>query len=97
MNYQAVDQLLFKLLSISIKGELIDYNGDPMEDFSLIHFLDRFVYKNPKKEPSKERKSVFEPVKSIKKSSIKNIPINSKEYLNLDISAIPEEEKFFYK
>lgn len=82
---------------ISIKGELIDYNGDPMEDFSLIHFLDRFVYKNPKKEPSKERKSVFEPVKSIKKSSIKNIPINSKEYLNLDISAIPEEEKFFYK
>lgn len=72
-----------------------------MEDFTLIHFLDRFVYKNPKKtKTSKEKpakKSIFEPVKSIYKSSIKNLAVNSKEYLNLDYNQIPEEEKFFYK
>lgn len=31
------------------KNEPVEYTGDPMEDFTLIHFLDRFVYKNPKK------------------------------------------------
>jgi ribosome biogenesis protein MAK21 len=71
-----------------------------MEDFTLIHFLDRFVYKNPKKSKNKDKpikKSIFEPVKSIYSSSIKNLPVNSKDYLNLDPKSIPEEEKFFYK
>jgi ribosome biogenesis protein MAK21 len=70
-----------------------------MEDFTVMHFLDRFVYKNPKKtkDGKNGKKSVFEPVKSIYKSKIKNIPVNSEEYLKLDISEIPEEEKFFYK
>ncbi|EDO31525.1 predicted protein, partial [Nematostella vectensis] len=30
------------------KGEPIQYNGDPLQDFTLMRFLDRFVYKNPK-------------------------------------------------
>lgn len=42
------------------------------------------------------KKSVFEPIKSIHKSKIKNLPINSEEYLKLNINEIPEEEKFFY-
>jgi hypothetical protein len=45
----------------------------------------------------KAKKSIFEPVKSIHKSKVKHLPINSKEYLNLDQSRIPEEEKIFYK
>jgi hypothetical protein len=71
-----------------------------MEDFKIVHFLDRFVHKNPKKDKKSngKQKSVFEPVKSTaKSSSIKNIPINSSEYLNLNYNSIPEEEKLFYK
>lgn len=32
-----------------ISGEVINYSGDPLHDFTLIRFLDRFVYRNPKK------------------------------------------------
>jgi ribosome biogenesis protein MAK21 len=31
------------------QGKSIAYSGDPLEDFNLMRFLDRFVYKNPKK------------------------------------------------
>jgi ribosome biogenesis protein MAK21 len=37
--------------------EPVDYTGDPMEDFTLVHFLDRFVYKNPKKSKNKDQPS----------------------------------------
>ena len=32
-----------------LQGESLSYSGDPLQDFTLIRFLDRFVYKNPKK------------------------------------------------
>lgn len=32
------------------QGEYIDYKGDPLQDFTMMHFLDRFVYKNPKQQ-----------------------------------------------
>ena len=31
------------------QGEKIKYTSDPLEDFTLINFLNRFVYRNPKK------------------------------------------------
>lgn len=27
---------------------MINYKGDPLTDFSLMHFLDRFAFRNPK-------------------------------------------------
>ncbi|RNA44224.1 CCAAT enhancer-binding zeta, partial [Brachionus plicatilis] len=81
-----------------MNGESVEYDGDPMEDFTLIHFLDRFVFKNPKrsKDNKKTKKSVFQPNRSIQKSAIKGMAVNSKEYLKLDPSKIPEDEKIFY-
>lgn len=35
-------------MHISTQGVHIHYSGDPLEDFTLMRFLDRFVYKNPK-------------------------------------------------
>jgi hypothetical protein len=29
--------------------QLVQYSGDPLKDFAGIRFLDRFVFKNPKK------------------------------------------------
>lgn len=37
-------------------GQEIEYDGDPLEDFSLRHFLDKFVHKAPvKKDDKKEQ------------------------------------------
>jgi len=38
-----------------LQGERISYNGDPLTDFTLIRFLDRFVYRNPKKSKPKRK------------------------------------------
>lgn len=32
----------------SFQGNHIQYSGDPLQDFTLMRFLDRFVYRNPK-------------------------------------------------
>jgi hypothetical protein len=32
-----------------VVGKSIEYSGDPLKDFTSMAFLDRFVYKNPKK------------------------------------------------
>jgi ribosome biogenesis protein MAK21 len=38
------------LIAKTIKeGSSVDYSGDPLQDFTLIRFLDRYVFKNPKK------------------------------------------------
>ena len=34
------------------------YPGDPLNDFTIIRFLDRFVYKNPKSRPERKAGSV---------------------------------------
>lgn len=35
-----------------LQGQVIEYHGDPLKDFTLMRFLDRFVYKNPKQKES---------------------------------------------
>jgi ribosome biogenesis protein MAK21 len=42
-----------------LQNHIIKYYGDPLQDFSLSHFLERFAFKNPKKIDKKEEKSAF--------------------------------------
>ena len=42
-----------------LKSQKIKYFGDPLKDFSLSHFLERFSFKNPKKAVEREQKSAF--------------------------------------
>lgn len=42
-----------------VKNQNIKYYGDPLKDFGLSHFLERFAFKNPKKIDPKEEKSAF--------------------------------------
>jgi ribosome biogenesis protein MAK21 len=42
-----------------LKCQKIKYFGDPLKDFSLSHFLERFSFKNPKKTEEKNQKSAF--------------------------------------
>lgn len=41
------------------QGESIEYSGDPLRDFTLIRFLDRFVFRNPKQLKGQREFSFF--------------------------------------
>lgn len=44
--HPSVSLFATEILNNTDKG--VEYFGDPLKDFSLMHFLDRFVYRNPK-------------------------------------------------
>ncbi len=76
------------------------YDGDPLQDFTLMRFLDRFVFRNPKKEPAKGKpqsvlgkrnKAAYQP------SGIRAIAPDSREYVDRDEAAVPKDEAFIFK
>ncbi|XP_007255500.3 CCAAT/enhancer-binding protein zeta [Astyanax mexicanus] len=82
-----------------MQGEFIQYTGDPLQDFTLIRFLDRFVFRNPK--PMKGKKNteatVMQPKQKQSMNNIRSLPVNCKEYLAKEESQIPVDEVFFYR
>jgi len=74
-------------------GEFIEYKGDPLLDFGLISFLDKFVYKNPR---SRERLAGGSIMQSLRPRA-PIVPLNSKQFLSKSENQIPEEDKFFYR
>lgn len=80
-------------------GEVIKYPGDPLQDFTLPKFLDRFVFKNPKKKNNEEVviNSKFSRKKTYVPSGIRALRVDSSSYLNEDESRIPVDELFMYK
>lgn len=73
------------------------YDGDPLADFTLKHFLDRFVYRNPKTVDNQEsafarQASVFGRL-GVKRS---NVSTASKEFVTMPENKIPLEERFIY-
>ncbi|MEJ1287144.1 CCAAT/enhancer binding protein zeta [Cricetulus griseus] len=94
-----------------LEGNFIQYSGDPLQDFTLMRFLDRFVYRNPKLHKGKEntdsvvmqpkRKHFIEDVRSLagkhRAWAVRNLAVNSKEFLAKEESQIPVDEVFFYR
>lgn len=72
-----------------IKSQKIKYFGDPLKDFSLNHFLERFSFKNPKKVDPKEQKSAFHQNYQAKGSRGQSV------YL-LTAQSCTEDEKFIF-
>lgn len=72
-----------------LKGHKIKYFGDPLQDFSLSHFLERFSFKNPKKVDPKEQKSAFHQAYHAKGSRGQSV------YL-LTAQSCTEDEKFIF-
>lgn len=82
-----------------LKNEGIKYAGDPLKDFTLIRFLDRFVFKNPKKleDPSKlGAHPTFGKRKLYKPLGVKSLPVVSNNYLKEEAKNIPADELFLY-
>lgn len=82
-----------------IDGKPIAYDGNPLEDLSLIRFLDRFVYRNPKKLEDKQVRNKVDPFafnKGYQPKGVKAIPVNSEAYINAMEGSIPVDEKYLY-
>eukprot|EP00358_Blepharisma_japonicum_P003611 CAMPEP_0202955020 /NCGR_PEP_ID=MMETSP1395-20130829/51368_1 /ASSEMBLY_ACC=CAM_ASM_000871 /TAXON_ID=5961 /ORGANISM="Blepharisma japonicum, Strain Stock R1072" /LENGTH=208 /DNA_ID=CAMNT_0049671081 /DNA_START=1183 /DNA_END=1806 /DNA_ORIENTATION=- len=74
-----------------LNNEPIEYEGDPLLDFSLINFLDRFAYRNPKT-------SIISKLQGKKvRMSLVEETVNSKNFKLKDENEVREEEKFFHK
>uniref|UniRef100_A0A8C2PCU7 CCAAT/enhancer-binding protein zeta n=1 Tax=Capra hircus TaxID=9925 RepID=A0A8C2PCU7_CAPHI len=82
-----------------LQGNYIEYSGDPLQDFTLMRFLDRFVYRNPKPHKGKENTDsvVMQPKRKHFMKDIRSLAVNSKEFLAKEESQIPVDEVFFYR
>lgn len=81
-------------------AENIIYSGDPLKDFALTRFLERFSFKNPKTAGETQKKGVnpvFGKRKMLAPTGLKSHAVNSGSYLSADQSKIPVEELFMYK
>ncbi|XP_062857795.1 CCAAT/enhancer-binding protein zeta [Trichomycterus rosablanca] len=82
-----------------LQGEYIKYSGDPLQDFTLIRFLDRFVFRNPKQMKGKQNTEsvVLQPKHKQTMNNVRSLPVNCEEYLAKEECQIPVDEVFFYR
>jgi len=81
-----------------LKNEEIKYSGDPLGDFTVSRFLDRFVFRNPKKDPGKNKPTTVLGKRNVyRPKGIKAIAPDSKDFINRDIESIPGDELYLYK
>ncbi|XP_065577941.1 CCAAT/enhancer-binding protein zeta-like [Artemia franciscana] len=81
-----------------LEGQVISYPGDPIQDFQLMRFLDRFVFKNPKAVKTTDRtQRVLGRRRLYRPTGARNLAVNSEEYLNYDVNKLPVDELVFYK
>jgi ribosome biogenesis protein MAK21 len=73
------------------EGEGNQYTGDPLKDFSIMAFLDKFAYRNPKKlSENRSRKSVAE---RRRHGDLQSIPMNDPEFLEKNDVGV--QDQFF--
>ncbi|GAA6231719.1 CCAAT/enhancer-binding protein zeta [Lates japonicus] len=79
-----------------LQGDFIQYSGDPLQDFTLTRFLDRFVFRNPKQLKGKQNTdaAVLKPKQRL---PVDSLPVNCEEFLSKDESQIPVDKIFFYR
>ncbi|XP_072031232.1 CCAAT/enhancer-binding protein zeta-like [Amphiura filiformis] len=84
-----------------LRGDTITYTGNPLQDFTLMKFLERFVYKNPKQSEETEKgkgSSVMQPqTKNYKPSVTRQMAVNSSTFINTPEDQIPIDELFFHR
>ncbi|XP_053566993.1 CCAAT/enhancer-binding protein zeta [Bombina bombina] len=82
-----------------LEGNSIQYTGDPLTDFTLMRFLDRFVYRNPKvqKEGEVNRGYLMHRQKKYLMNEEKQHAVNSTVFLEKEEEEIPVDEVFFHR
>ncbi|XP_031607434.1 CCAAT/enhancer-binding protein zeta isoform X1 [Oreochromis aureus] len=79
-----------------LQGDFIQYSGDPLQDFTLIRFLDRFVFRNPKQLKA-EQNTDAAVMKPKHRLPVSLLPVNSAEFLSKEESQVPVDEIFFHR
>ncbi|XP_063079230.1 CCAAT/enhancer-binding protein zeta isoform X2 [Engraulis encrasicolus] len=82
-----------------LQGQYIQYTGDPLQDFTLMRFLDRFVFRNPKQQKGKKNSdaSVMQPKQRQTMNSVRSLPVNCEAFLSKEENQIPVDEIFFHR
>ncbi|KAL7293378.1 hypothetical protein TKK_0013144 [Trichogramma kaykai] len=83
-----------------LEGNTINYTGDPLEDLTLIRFLDRYVFKNPKKLEEKKVSRKNDPLamrSGYTPTGIRTLPVGCPAYLNERNDRIPVDEQYLHK
>ena len=76
----------------------IKYNGDPLVDFSLKSFLNRFSYRNPKSNRESEEDATRQHKSNQSAENISNkAPVNSNAFLQQPVGRVRPDEMFFYR
>jgi ribosome biogenesis protein MAK21 len=78
--------------AIHSEGE-IAYAGDPLKDFALAPFLDKFAFRNPK--ALKAKKESIAAGRKTSAEKVMGLPMNDPSFLEAE--NIPAEEKFFHQ
>eukprot|EP00211_Chloroparvula_japonica_P005081 CAMPEP_0119120874 /NCGR_PEP_ID=MMETSP1310-20130426/1738_1 /TAXON_ID=464262 /ORGANISM="Genus nov. species nov., Strain RCC2339" /LENGTH=897 /DNA_ID=CAMNT_0007110385 /DNA_START=42 /DNA_END=2732 /DNA_ORIENTATION=- len=77
-----------------LSGQPIHYDGDPLLDFALISFLDRFSFKNPKeRRPNKPNRLR----RTAERFSLIAAPMNTGAFYDMPEDSVREEELFAYR
>ncbi|XP_034436490.1 CCAAT/enhancer-binding protein zeta isoform X2 [Hippoglossus hippoglossus] len=79
-----------------LEGGFILYTGDPLQDFTLIRFLDRFVFRNPKQLRGKQNTDAAAMMPK-QRLPLNSLPVNCEEFLLKEESQIPVDEIFFHR
>jgi ribosome biogenesis protein MAK21 len=73
------------------ESEVNQYSGDPLKDFSIMAFLDKFAYRNPKKlSENHSRKSIAQ---RRRHGNVQSVPMNDPEFLEKD--NVNVQDQFF--
>ncbi|XP_034244442.1 CCAAT/enhancer-binding protein zeta-like [Thrips palmi] len=78
-----------------INEEANSYDGDPLKDFTLVRFLERFSFKNPKKLPENVP-SLFAKRKKYASTGVRSLPVRSESYLKQKEDNVPVDEKYLF-
>lgn len=70
----------------------VTYDSDPTVDFSVINFLNRFAYKNPKKVAGDADKKLRRSA-----SHVEEEPVNSSLFVGIDGDEVDPQRKFFHR
>ncbi|KAG8586441.1 hypothetical protein GDO81_005374 [Engystomops pustulosus] len=81
-----------------LEGNSVQYTGDPLQDFTLMRFLDRFVYRNPKQQKITENNRGYLRHRNKKLyMTQEKQPVNSATFLAKEEADIPVDEIFFHR
>jgi ribosome biogenesis protein MAK21 len=85
-----------------LRGDPITYSGDPLVDFTNGAFLDRFVYRNPKKQSElatlKSKRRLHSSESSIgRKEHKRAVLVHSEKFLRMSEDAVLKDDLFFHR